>query len=74
MMTNFDMSQNAGKFVYVRAVPVANLPEKLRAQAGDAATIYSMNAEDGEQIALVISRELAFSIAREHDLSPVMVQ
>lgn len=70
----FDMPQVEGKFVYVRPVTVATLPEKLRAQAGEAEIIYSMNAEDGAQIALVISRELAFSIAREHDLSPVMVQ
>ncbi len=73
-MSNFEMPQIVGKFVYVRPVAVANLPEQLRAQAGESEIIYSMNAEDGAQIALVISRELAFSIAREHDLSPVMVQ
>jgi len=75
MMNNkFEMPPIEGHYVYVRPILVANLPEKLRAQAGETETIYSMNAEDGAQIALVISRDLAFAIAREHDLSPVMVQ
>ena len=73
-MMKFDMPNVEGHYVYVRPILVADLPEKLRAQAGEVETIYSMNAEDGARIALVISREMAFAIAREHDLSPVMLQ
>ena len=44
------------KLVYVRPVAVADLPEDLRAQVGeqigDAGVIYSVNAQDGERIAL----------------------
>lgn len=74
MNVKFNMPPVEGHYVYVRPILVADLPEKLRAQAGDADTIYSMNAEDGARIAFVVSRDLAFAIARENDLSPVMVQ
>jgi len=59
--------------VYVRHVPVDSLPERLRVQVDGVDTIYALTGEDGKQIALVISRELAYSVAREHDLTPVMV-
>ena len=57
----------------MRHVPVDSLPERLRVQVDGVDTIYALTGEDGKQIALVISRELAYSVAREHDLTPVMV-
>jgi hypothetical protein len=68
-----NITDGTGQNVYVRPVAVSNLPEKLRAQAGDAETIYSLNGEDGSRLAWVISQELAFSVAREHDLVPVQL-
>jgi hypothetical protein len=68
-----NITDGTGQNVYVRPVPVHKLPEKLRAQADGRDTIYSLNGEDGSRIAWVISRELAFSVAREHDLVPVQL-
>lgn len=64
-----------GNIVYVKAVAVADLPEDLqseaRAQADGAETLYAVHREDGEQLALVVDRDLAFALARQNDLSPV---
>ncbi|MDO9640278.1 MAG: DUF1150 family protein [Pseudotabrizicola sp.] len=57
--------------VYVRPVMVADLPEDLREQIGDIETVYSVHRPDGERLALVRDRSMAFSLARQHDLAPV---
>ncbi|MEO5619423.1 MAG: DUF1150 family protein [Cypionkella sp.] len=59
------------RIVYVRPLPVADLPEEVRAQLGEATTVYSVHGEDGERLALVADRALAFSLARAHDFAPV---
>lgn len=65
--------QKTDSLVYIREVPVADLPQALREQAGDLLTIYSVHRPDGERLALVADRQLAFSLARQHDLAPVSV-
>lgn len=70
---NSNPGQNADTVVYIRPVPVADLPEALREQAGDLLTIYSVHRPDGERLALVADRQLAFNLARQHDLAPVSV-
>ncbi len=61
--------------VYIREVPVDELPDEMQQQAKAAglSTVYGIGRENGEQIALVRDRELAFMIARQNDLSPVSV-
>lgn len=59
------------KIVYVRPVAVADLPEEVRAQAGGLTTIYAVHDTDGERIALVRDRAMAFMLARQHDMAPV---
>lgn len=61
------------RIVYVRPVAVAGLPGELRAQLGAMTTVYSVHGENGEQLALVANRELAFALARQHDMAPVSV-
>ncbi|MBN2628994.1 MAG: DUF1150 family protein [Rhodobacteraceae bacterium] len=63
----------ARQIVYVRPVVVATLSEDLRAQIGPIETVYSVNRPDGERVALVRDRGLAFLLARQHDLAPVSV-
>jgi hypothetical protein len=68
----FDFGQDNGeKIVYIRPVEVDTLPEPLRAQAGDLRTIYAVHRPDGERLALVADRNLAFALARQNDLAPV---
>jgi hypothetical protein len=61
------------KIAYVREVAVADLPEELQEQAGDLTTIYAVHDADGERLALVADRRLAFHLARQNDLAPVSV-
>jgi len=59
--------------VYVRPVPVADLPAELQAQAEGLTVIYAVHRPDGERLALVADRNLAFALARQHDMAPVSV-
>lgn len=59
--------------VYVRPVAVADLPKELQEQIGGLTTVYSVNDADGQQLALVKDRNLAFMLARQHDMAPVNV-
>ncbi|MFO1173597.1 MAG: DUF1150 family protein [Paracoccaceae bacterium] len=68
----FDFGEQHGeRIVYVRPVKVADLPPEVRAQAGGREVIWAVHGEDGEQLALVADRTLAFILARQNDLSPV---
>ncbi|MFP4043578.1 MAG: DUF1150 family protein [Rhodosalinus sp.] len=55
------------RIVYVRSVKVADLPEEVREQASGIDTLYAVHAEDGEHLALVRDRQLAFVLARQND-------
>ena len=59
--------------VYVRTVPVAELPEEVREAAGGAKELYAVHSAEGERLALVKNRDLAFMLARQNDLAPVSV-
>lgn len=74
MNTPFQGFPDGGeRIVYVRPVPVADLPEELRAQIEGAETVYSVHAPNGQRLALVADRKLAFHLARAHDFAPVSV-
>lgn len=61
------------RIVYVRPVAVSDLPQKVRAQMQGVDTLYAVHDTDGERLALVRDRNLAFALARQHDLAPVSV-
>lgn len=61
------------RIVYVRPVAAAELPEPIRAQANAVHTIYAVHAANGDRLALVNGRQLAFVLARQHDMQPVHV-
>ncbi|MFV2052016.1 DUF1150 family protein [Aliiroseovarius sp. YM-037] len=74
MDTKFNFGPHLGeRLVYVRSVDVADLPEDIRAEAQGAEELYAVCTEDGEQLALVSSRNLAFILARQNDFAPVSV-
>lgn len=60
------------RIVYIRAVPVAELPEPARAQA-PGESVYAIHDADGNRLALVADRDLAFVVARQHEMTPVSV-
>lgn len=59
--------------VYVRPIAVSELPAELQAQAEGLEVIYSVHRPNGDRLALVVNRDLAFALAREHDMAPVSV-
>jgi len=74
MNTPFEKMPKAGdRIVYVRAVDVADLPSELREQADGLTQIYAVHRGNGDRLALVADKGLAFALAREHDFAPVSV-
>lgn len=74
MDVKFDnLPESVRPIVYVRPVKTDDLPAELRAQLGGVDVVYSVNRPDGERLALVVNRDLAFVLARQHDLAPVSV-
>lgn len=68
------------KLVYVRTVIASEVAEELVDDDGDTladipddAVLYSVHAADGERLALVGDRALAFAAARQHEMNPVSV-
>lgn len=61
--------------VYIRRIPIADLPEEVQEEAreGGLDELYALHRADGEQVALVGNRSLAFNLARQNDLRPVSV-
>lgn len=75
MDTNIDLKALGGKdrIVYVRPVDVADLPKEVQSEVEGADQLYAVHAPDGERLALVKDRDMAFILARQNDYSPVTV-
>ncbi|MEL7204669.1 MAG: DUF1150 family protein [Pseudomonadota bacterium] len=74
MNTTYDLNASDEQaIVYVRAVKVDELPQEVRDQAEGLETIYAVHNSEGEQLALVRDRALAYSLARQNDMQPVAV-
>jgi hypothetical protein len=68
------------KLVYIRAIPARDVLDDLSEEFADFdfdikddATLYSVHSADGERIALVGDRDLAFAAARQYEMNPVSV-
>lgn len=61
------------RIVYVRAVDVADLPDEVQREAGGLKVLYAVHSAEGERLALVRDRHMAFVLARQNDLAPVAV-
>jgi len=73
MNTPFDFNQDGRRIVYVKEVDVADLSEEVRAEAGGRAHLYAVHDSEGQQLALVADRRMAFVLARQNDFAPVAV-
>ncbi|WP_347267114.1 DUF1150 domain-containing protein [Paracoccus sp. (in: a-proteobacteria)] len=74
MNEKFDFGpQLAGNIVYIRRVAVDTLPEEIRRQVPGAEALYALHGADGERLALVRDRGMAFMLARQNELTPVSV-
>lgn len=74
MKTPFDKVPGLkDRIVYVRAVEVADLPSEVQEQAEGLTHIYAVHRGNGERLALVANKSMAFALARDHDFAPVSV-
>lgn len=73
MKTPFEFPHEDRKIVYVKTVDVADLPKEVQASAGGLEHLYAVHNAQGEQLALVADRRMAFILARQNDLAPVAV-
>jgi hypothetical protein len=64
---------NSTPIVYIRAVAVADLPEDVQREAEGIDRLYAVHDADGERLALVRDRDLAFVLARQNNMAPVAV-
>lgn len=67
------LPETESRIVYVRPVKVDELPDEIREQAEGAEELFAVHNSDGERLALVKDRRLAFVLARQNDLAPVNV-
>jgi len=67
------LPESEDRIVYVREVKVEDLPDEIRPQVGGAKKLYAVHSAEGERLALVRDRHMAFVLARQNDLSPVTV-
>lgn len=76
-----DFAQLGGqRLVYVREVIAKDALQELSAEDSadfpdmpDDTVLYALHSADGERIALMGNRELAFAAARQHEMTPVNV-
>ena len=62
---------SSNKIVYIREVAAKDLPKDIQSQIGKLEKLYAVHSDQGERLALVKERNLAFVLARQNDLSPV---
>jgi len=69
---NLNTNNLDDRMVYVCAVNVQDLPE-AEAKGISQDQVYSLNRSNGERLALVKDRSLAFVLARQNEFFPVPV-
>ena len=67
------LPESDDRIVYVREVSVDDLPDDIRPQVGGLKKLYAVHSSEGERLALVRDRNMAFILARQNDLAPVTV-
>ncbi|WP_439560870.1 DUF1150 family protein [Roseinatronobacter sp.] len=73
MDKTYPVNKSERPIVYVRPIKASDLPEEIRAQLPNVAQLYAIHHEEGEQMAVVTDRTLAFVMARQNDYDPVSV-
>jgi hypothetical protein len=74
MDTKFDFGGiDAENIVYIRQVETRTLPQEIRQQLQGVDSMYAVHDADGERLALVKERSLAFMLARQNELTPFSV-
>jgi len=66
----FDLNADVGRMVYVKPIAVTDLPREVRDQADGLEQLFAVHDAEGQQLALVANRKLAFALAVQNDYAP----
>ena len=58
------------RMVYVKPIAVRDLPAEVQEQAEGLETLFAVHDADGQQLALVADKSLAFVLARQNNYAP----
>lgn len=67
---NVDFGAETDRLVYVKPVWVSDLPSEVQEKADGVEKLFAVHDAEGQQLALVADRRMAFALARQHDYSP----
>lgn len=70
MNNAFDLNADVGRMVYVKPIAVTDLPREVRDQADGLEQLFAVHDAEGQQLALVANRKLAFALAVQNDYAP----
>ncbi len=73
MNTKFPITLSDRPIAYVRPIKASELPDEIREQLPGVTDLYAIHHEEGERLALVTNRAMAFVMARQNDFYPVSV-
>lgn len=73
MQTGSEHNDTEQRMAYIKTVDVADLPEEVQKGAKGRTQLYAVHDSEGEQLALVADRHMAFVLARQNDYAPVPV-
>lgn len=73
MNTRYPFTLSDRPIAYIRQIKTSSLPQELQERVGQVDRIYSIHDEEGDQLALVSDRRMAFVMARQNDMEPVSV-
>jgi hypothetical protein len=73
MITPHPFAKAEDSIVYVRPVAAHDLPAEVREKIGDEEDLFAVHSADGERLALVRDRSMAFVLARQNHMHPVNV-
>ncbi|MEM6887865.1 MAG: DUF1150 family protein [Pseudomonadota bacterium] len=68
-----EIAPTENRIVYVKAVDVTDLPSDVQKKLDGLDQLYAVHDSEGQQLALVADRNLAFRLARQNDYAPVAV-
>ncbi len=74
MQETFDFDTLGENIVYVKQIPATDLPDEVQDQIGELKTLFAVHNQNGEQLALVATKKLAFHLAEQNQLQPVTLQ
>lgn len=71
MYMKHDLKRMGSNSIYLRPVAAADLPDDIRAQAGDAEVLFAVHNTKGEQVALVANTDVAVHLAAANKMNLV---